>query len=299
MKFALIIFLVSSVTLASPKKTQALSYSELVTNASSSDWRTVDTSNLLYLELPTGRVVIELSPDFAPRHVENVKALAREKYWDGLAIVRVQDNYVVQWADPNSEKPELKRAFKLAKPTLEAEFDRSLDPKIPFTALKEKDIYANEVGFSNGFAVGRDPKSKKMWLLHCYGAIGAGRDVATDSGGGSELYAVIGQAPRHLDRNVTVLGRVISGMEYLSSLPRGHGPLGFYEKPEQQIPIESVKLATDLPEKERTLFEVLKTESPLFKKLIEARAHRNEEWFHYSPGHIDICNVPIPVREKK
>ena len=98
---------------------------------------------------------------------------------------------------------------------------------------------------------------------------------------------------------MTVLGRVISGAEFLSSLSRGHGPLGFFEKPEQNISIKSIHLASDVPEKDRTNFEVLKTESPLFQKMIEARSHRSEEWFHYTPGHIDICNIPVPVREKK
>jgi hypothetical protein len=43
--------------------------------------------------------------------------------------------------------------------------------------------------------------------------IGAGREVKADSGGGAELYVVIGQAPRHLDRNVTVVGRGLQGMD--------------------------------------------------------------------------------------
>src|SRR5262249_55203991 len=160
-------------------------------------------------------------------HVANVKDLAGEKYWDGLAVVRVQDNYVVQWADPNAEKPDLKRKLKSAKEHLaEPELDVTLDSKVPFSPMPDKDVYARETGFSNGFAAGGDPKAKKMWLLHCYGAVGVGRDNAADSGNGAELYAVIGQSPRHLDRNVTVIGRIVQGTELLSSLPRGHGQMG-------------------------------------------------------------------------
>src|ERR1043165_9470503 len=109
------------------------------------DWRALDPENTLYVELAGGRVVIELAPDFAPRHVANVKALAREHYYDGLAIVRVQDNYVVQLAAPDAEKPELARKIQRAQRTLPAEFERSLDPKMTFTRLPDGDVYAREV----------------------------------------------------------------------------------------------------------------------------------------------------------
>jgi peptidylprolyl isomerase len=263
-----------------------------------SDWRSLDPENTLYLELSSGRVVIELAPLFAPRHVTNVKTLAREGYYDGLAIVRAQDNYVVQWADPNVEKPESARKIQQGRQTLSAEFDRPLDTKVPFTRLPDADGYAREVGFSGGFPVARDRRSGRMWLVHCYGMVGAGRDNSPDSGGGTELYAVIGHAPRQLDRNVTLLGRVVQGMELLSSLPRGPGPMGFYEKPAQRLPIRSVRVAADVPEAERSALEILRTDTPAFQALIEARRNRHEDWFRLPAGHIDICNVPIPVRLK-
>jgi peptidylprolyl isomerase len=272
--------------------------SEVLSNSSPSDWRPLDPENTLYMELASGRVVIELAPTFAPNHVANVKALAREKYFDGLAIIRVQDNYVAQWADPNAEKPELARKIQHAHKTLPAEFDRALDAKLPFTALPDRDVYAPEVGFSDGFPVARDPATRKMWLVHCYGMVGAGRDTAPDSGGGTELYVVIGHAPRHLDRNVTLLGRVVQGMELISALPRGTGALGFYEKPEQQTPIKSIRVAADVPVKERSSLEILRTDTATFRELIEARRNRREEWFHYQAGHVEIGNVPVPTRSK-
>lgn len=272
--------------------------SELLAASVAADWRPLDDENLLYLELGSGRVIIELNPDFAPNHVANVKELARENYWDGLAIVRVQDNYVVQWADPNSEKPELKKKLKKAQATLAAEFDRGLDPKIPFTKLKDKDAYAPETGFSNGFAVARDAKAKKMWMLHCYGAVGVGRDEGADSGGGTELYAVIGHAPRHLDRNVTLIGRVVRGIELLSSLPRGTGALGFYEKPEQNVKIKAIRWAKDVPEKERVKLEALRTDTKLFEGLVEARRNRVESWFKHQADRVEACNVPVQVRDR-
>jgi peptidylprolyl isomerase len=120
--------------------------------------------------------------------------------------------------------------------------------------------------------------------------------VASDSGGGTDLYVVTGHAPRHLDRNVTLLGRVVKGMEMLSVLPRGTGALGFYERPEQRIPVRSVRVAADVPPAERTPLEVLRTDTPAFAALIESRRNRREEWFDDPVGRIELCNVPLPVR---
>jgi peptidylprolyl isomerase len=275
--------------------------SELIDASKPSDWRTPDPENLLYFEIPAGRVIIELAPDYAPEHVKRIKQLARQKYWDDLAIVRVQDNYVVQWADPNSEKPDLKRKFTGSEEVLPSELDVELkNNKARFDQLPEKDVYAAQVGFTNGMAVGRDKKAGRTWLLHCYGAVGVGRDVKPDSGDGTELYAVIGHAPRHLDRNVTVVGRILRGHELLSSLPRGHAAMGFYDpkRAEKTVPIRSVRVATDVPEDDRTGIEVLRTDTQLFKQLIQAKQNRAEEWFHYRAGHVDICNMIVPVREK-
>jgi peptidylprolyl isomerase len=269
---------------------------DLLAASKPGDWRALDPENTLYVELASGRAVIELAPAFAPGHVANIKALAREHYYDGLAIVRVQDNYVVQWADPEADKPALARKIQNAKRTLPGEFDHSIDPSLSFNRLPDGDVYAPEVGFSNGFPAARDPKSNKMWLVHCYGMVGAGRDVAADSGGGTELYVVIGQAPRHLDRNVTLFGRVVQGIELLSALPRGTGALGFYQKPEQRAPIKSIRVAADVPVAERTALEVLRTDTTLFQDLIESRRNRHEEWFRFQAGHIELCSVPVPVR---
>lgn len=226
----------------------------------------------------------------------NVKKLAQEKYWDGLAIVRSQDNYVVQWADPQSADPSKKKTIKTGKTTLDAEFETEWSAQKSFVKLKDGDVYAPEVGFVDGFPAARDLKNKKGWLLHCYGAVGAGRDTAANSGGGTELYAVIGHAPRHLDRNVTLIGRVISGIELLSSLPRGKAPMGFYDTPEANVLITSIRLASERPETERITFEALKTDSKIFQDIIESRRHRPEDWFKYRADKIEICNVPLPVR---
>ena len=271
---------------------KALTVEAVLAAATAADWRPLDPQTTLYLELSSGRVIIELAPQFAPRHVANIQALARENYFDGLAIVRAQDNYVVQWGDPDG-----KRTIRTAHRTVAAEFERP-SRGLAFTPLQDPDSYAPEAGFVDGFPAARDLKFGRAWLVHCYGMVGAGRDSDVDSGGGAELYAVIGQAPRHLDRNVTLVGRVLQGMELLAALPRGSGPLGFYEKPEQRTPIKSVRIAADLPESQRSELEELRTDTPTCTAYVDARRNRHEEWFKVPAGRIDVCNVPPVVRAR-
>ena len=282
---------------ATPSSTPAgPTMASIVAATTAADWRALDPENSLYLELATGRVVIELAPAFAPLHVANVKALVREKYFDGLTINRAQDNYVVQWGDGDADDKDKRRPIRAAKATLPAEFDRGFAADLPFTRSPDGDIYAPESGWSQGFPVARDLKSGRAWMIHCYGTLGAGRGNTADSGGGTELFVVIGHSPRHLDRNDTVFGRVVKGIEHLSTLPRGAGPLGFYEKAEQRVPIKSLRLAASVPAAERTAVEVLRTDTAAFSSLIDARRTRREEWFKSPTGRIEVCNVPIPAR---
>ena len=260
-----------------------------------SDWLPLDPSNTLYMNLPGGQVVIRLAPQFAPQHVANIKTLVQEGYFDGLVIVRSQENYVVQWGDPAEEEAKL-RPMKKGKRGLSAEFDRAIGDDLPVAILPDGDVYARQVGFAAGFPVAVDSDSGRMWLTHCYSMLGAGRAESPDSGSGAELYIVIGHSPRHLDRNVTLTGRVVKGMEVLSVLPRGTGGLGFYEDPKQYVPIESIRLGSDMPEGERANLEILSTDTATFEALVESRRNRHESWFANPTGHISLCNVPIPVR---
>jgi peptidylprolyl isomerase len=258
------------------------------------DWRPLDPAHTLYVQLPAGRVIIELAPRFAPLHVANIETLAHSRYYDQLSIVRVQDDYVVQWGDPDNQHP-LPEALRKVAP----EFDTAIWPNMPFTRLKDGDVYAPEVGFSDGLPAARAPKLGLTWLAHCYGMVGVGRDLDVESGSGAELYVVIGHAPRHLDRNVALVGRVVQGMELLSSLPRGSGAMGFYAKSEPRVPLESIRLATDVPPADRTDLEVMRTDTPAFAALVESRRNRPEDFFKVAAGRIDLCNVPLPVRARR
>ena len=269
---------------------------EIIDAAPASAWRTLDPANTLYMDLPAGRVVIELAPQFAPEHVANIRTMARGGFWDGLTIYRSQDNFVVQFGDPDGEEAGKAKPYPAGTRThLPAEFTRS-DKGVRFDRLPDVDGWAPQVGFADGMPAARDPKTGKLWVTHCYGVLGAGRNSAPDSSIGAELYVVIGQAPRALDHQLTVAGRVVKGMELLSVIPRGPAPMGFYEKPEQRAPIVSIKLASEVPEAQRTPLQLLRTDSQAFIDATEARRNRVDDFYTQPAGHIDLCNVSLPVR---
>jgi peptidylprolyl isomerase len=265
---------------------------QILASSGPADWRRPDPENTLYLELAAGRVVIELAPQFAPLHVANIRRLARAGYFDGLAVIRVQDNYVAQWGDPEGTRP-----LPAGVGDVAAEFDTGMSSSTGWTRLPDTDSYAPEVGFADGFPAARDQRLHLSWLAHCYGMVGVARDESPQSNG-AELYAVIGHAPRQLDRNVALVGRILKGAELLSSLPRGSGELGFYTRTESGAPIRSVRIAAALPPAQRSDLEVLRTDTPLFRDLVESRRNRPEKWFKVQAGHIELCNVPLPVRER-
>ena len=262
---------------------------DLLAGSPAADWRVPNPDDTLYLELAHGRVVIELATRVVPQHAANIKALVRAHYFDGLAIIRAQDNYVVQWDDETHRRP----LPPSVRPTVEFTADAKAAAR--FEPLPDHDLYAKEVGFLDGFPAGRDPGAHTVWLAHCYGMVGAGRDDPAESTG-AEMYAVIGNAPRQLDLNVALVGRVLKGMELLSTLPRGSGEMGFYVASEPPEPIKSIRVASDVPQAERTPIEVLRTESATFRSVLAQRRERHEPWFKHNPGAIDLCNVPLPVR---
>ena len=266
--------------------------SEIVAAAPASAWQDIDPDDLLVMDLRNGgRVVIQLAPQFAPVHVANIRALAKGGWWSGANIYRVQDNYVVQWGNNESERPF--PAGVVAKPP--AEYHRALKG-LTVRPLGFADNYAPKAGFASGWPIGYDPQAGTANLTHCYGYVGVGRDLSPDTGTGGELYAVIGHAPRHLDRNIAVVGRVIEGIERMSALPRGTEALGFYKDASQNVPISSVRLASEIPTAERPVFQVMDTMSATFDSYVNARANRRDDFFIRPAGGVDLCNVQVPVR---
>ena len=177
-----------------------------------------------------------------------------------------------------------------------AEFERD-GTGLRFDVLPDVDGWAGQVGFVDGFPAARDPQTGTTWMAHCYGALGAGRGNEADSSIGAELYVVTGQSPRQLDRNITLVGRVLKGMEHLSAIPRGPEPMGMYGDEARNVPITAITLASTLPAAERPRLQALRTDSQSFVDATEARRNRRDGWYLRPAGHIDLCNVPLPVRE--
>ena len=275
---------------APPEKPPPATPLSVLAASPQSDWAAIDPSDLLVMDLARGgRVVIQLADDFAPVHVANIKKLAHAHWYDGLVIERVQDDYVVQWGDPNGSKPLPPGVAKPAPP----EYSRPA-AGVPIAPLPYPDTYARRVGVWSSFPVAET--GEEAWLVHCYGMVGVGRDVNPDTGTGAELYAVIGQPPRGLDRNIALVGRVVDGMALIAALPRGQGDLGFYANPADRVAIRSIRLAADLPPAERPRYEVLKTSSDTFRRWIEVKANRQDTFFLRPADALDVCNAMPPVR---
>ena len=318
-----------------------LAPSEIVAASPKTDWTAIAASDLLVMDLAPDakgkprRVVIQLMPPpFSQGWIGNILKLAAAHWWDGTAINRVQDNYVVQWGDPDADDkakakplpaglvtvPESDYVADLGLTSIGGRSPQQLDlfELKPNGRLGERVVKLNETltdqytgngsgglgfnGFRGGWPVGINSKGAQgtlgttAWPVHCYGMVGVGRDLSPNTGTGAELYTVIGHAPRHLDRNIALVGRVIEGIEFLSSLPRGHGPLGFYDlaQGDERTGIVSIRLGTEvtgLP-----AYEYLSTESQSFAAYADARANRRDAFFIRPAGGADICNIPVPVR---
>ena len=267
--------------------------SEVVAAAPPSAWRTISPDDLLVIDLKNGgRVVVQLAPAFAPLHVANIRALARGQWWDGAAVYRVQDNYVAQWGNNESDRP-LPQGV-VAKPP--AEYTRPLKG-LNVRPLGYADPYAPAAGYALGWPVAYSPKAGWANLAHCYGSVGVGRDLSPDTGTGGELYAAIGHGPRHLDRNIAVVGRVIDGIDRLSSLPRGTGDLGFYKERSEHAPIVRARLASQISAGERPSYQYLDTRSASFADYLRLRANRKDAFYIRPAGGVDLCNAPVPVRK--
>jgi peptidylprolyl isomerase len=278
---------------AAPAK-KLMTPNDIVAGAPASAWKTISSDDLLVIDLKNGgRVVIQLAPAFAPVHVANVKVLARSNYWSGASIYRVQDNYVAQWGQNDSGKPWPRGVT----PKPPAEYTRSLKG-LRITPLGSPDPYAPGAGFADGWPVAYSPPAGWADLAHCYASVGVGRDLSPDTGTGGELYAVIGHGPRQLDRNIAVVGRVIEGIDKLSTLPRGTEALGFYRNKAQYMPISSVRLGSEIPAAGRPAYEYMDTASATFARYLKMRANRHDDFYIRPAGGVDLCNVQVPVRKK-
>jgi peptidylprolyl isomerase len=257
----------------------------IIANAAASDWIDIPADDIMVMETAAGTMAIQLAPQFAPAHVAAIKRLVREGRFDDGRIVRVQDNYVVQWtARPDPAAP--------PAPALPPEYERPA-AGLSFTPSPYRDTYA-EAGWVAGWPAARD--GDNIWLAHCYATVGVGRDNPPDTGDGTELYAVIGHGPRHLDRNIANVGRVLAGIEAHAALPRGSEELGFYKDDAARIKVRRVRLASQISGFAR--WQMMDTASASFAAVVQARANRTG-FFPRPAGAADLCNLRVPVRERR
>ena len=252
------------------------------------DWRVIPDDELLVMTLGTGkRVVIRLAAAMAPAHVANIRSLARARWWDGASVYRVQENWVAQWGDATEKKP--LPAGVTDRPA--AEFE--IAAFAPAVRMARPDPYSTASGITaDGWPVASDGGA--AWLTHCYGAVGVARDALPSTGSGAELFTPIGQSARRLDRNYTVVGRIVEGMQYLSGLPRSGAPMGVYATPAERLAITDVRLASDMPAGERPRYEYRAADNPRFAAYVAAR--ENPKPPTVSLGGASVCDIPLPVR---
>lgn len=284
---------------------------EIADSAPGDQWIDIAPEDLMIITLaPTvsgeeRRIVIRLmSKPFAQGWVDNVRTLTSARWYDGLSVYRLVDNFVVQWGDPASDPESGEQARPLPgginlPPASDFVHRTDITDPIPnpcastdFSIAAICDNFAPAAGFREGWPVAWDANS--ICPIHCYGMVGVGRNEAPDTGTGSELYAIIGHAPRRLDRSLALVGRVIEGMEHFSSLPRGHGRMNTYEDTSSRTPIVSVRLASEIADAPR--FEYLSTEAESFARMADVFATGTNSFYTISAGDTDVCAIPLPVR---
>jgi len=257
-------------------------------------WRKVDPANLAFVELTEGQVIIELNPAFAPKTVKQFRQLVQDRFYDGLSFYRVIDGFVAQGGD-GSDLGELSEV-----PLIDAEFELDWSADLPFISAQKRDLFAPETGFTDGFAAARDPDKEKIWLTHCPGVVAMARNEDADSSR-TDFYIVIGQAPRYLDRNMNVFGRVVYGMEVVQAIRRGPpGNDGIIRDETAASRIRTIRLGSDIPDEERQKVYVMDTGSKGFEDLLRDRRNRKQRFFHHKPPEVlDVCQVPMSGRVTK
>ncbi len=269
-------------------------------------WNVPDADNTVYLQLQEGTVVIELNPTFAPKTVEHFKKLLEEQFYRGMSFYRVIDGFVAQGGDESdidgSSTKTLKAEFEISWPLKPKDKEEAKDwLPMSWTAVQKDDMFAPYTGFIDGFPAARDKKKAgKVWLTHCPGTVAMARNNDPDSSG-TDFYIVIGQAPRYLDRNLTVFGRVVWGMDVVQRIKRGPTlKNGIIEEDLKRTWIKRMRLASTLEQDEQLDIWVADTNNRGFKKYLQERRNRSHKFFHHKPPRVlDICQVPVPARLEK
>ena len=252
------------------------------------EWRAVPAENLLVIDTTRGRILLELTPEVAPLHVERIKLLARRGFYDNVPWHRVIDWFMAQTGDPlgNGEG-------QSPYPDLKAEFTFRRDPTMPFAAAAEP--MGARVGFFNSLPVQTQPDSAFAqtgdgkvhgWGLYCPGVAGMARDEGNDTA--NSQFFIMRQAYPALDERYSIWGMTVDGLDVVRALQVGDGDNGMMSQA-QADRMTRVRVAADIPAAERPTVRVLAHDSARFRTLVDAaRAARGADF--------SVCDVTLPVQ---
>jgi peptidylprolyl isomerase len=261
--------------------------------AVSSAWQLLPQENLLYLETDQGRIVILLAPQFAPEHVKRVKQLAKAGFYDGVTFYRVIEGFVAQFGVPEHEW-----GTRAKLTPMKAEFSWPVRSGDPYLLVQRPDLLAEETGFNQGFAVAREQNQE--WLVHCPGVVNMARANEPDTGV-ADIAIMMGQAPRHLDKNMSAFGKVIWGQYAVNRIRRGEATEGgVIGSAAARTVIKQARLGTDLAPDRQLQLEWLSTTSSEFSQSLAERRSRTHVFYqHKGNGNMDVCYPQVPVRQIK
>lgn len=256
------------------------------------DWRTPDPENLLVVDTSKGRIIVELAPWAAPKHVERVKLLARQGFYDGLSFFRVIDDFMAQTGDPRNDGTGGAEAL----PDLKAEFQYRRGRELPFvmTARLAPDLKApfmTETGFINGFPVRGAPEMQMMaaadgrvsgWPLFCAGTLGMARATPPDTA--NSQFFFMRQTYPLLDANYSVFGRVVSGLEVVRAIKTGE-PVA-----DPRDVMTKVQVLADMPAADRPKVQVVDTNSAWFKAMLAAAKSVK------GAPPLQPCDIDVPAK---
>ncbi len=239
-------------------------------------WRALDPENTLVIDTSKGRLIIEMRPDMAPKSVERVKMLAREKIYNGLQFHRVIGDFVAQTGNPDN-KDNGKSAYPNLAPEMKFKHQRKA---VEVWASNANDAASGFLGSVpiQSFPISADRQEWLGWGAQCAGVMGMGRDKPLDSAN-SEFYFLLG-ASRDMDHDYTVVGRVVVGMDVLRSLKQGE------PHPSPDI-MQSARLLADLPAAERPTVRIM-TGAALRAVIDKVRRKTGADF--------SVCDVVVPVK---
>ena len=286
--FAAALAAVSVTAVAAPKPAPAPAKAAVPAGPgkpAAADWRTPNPDDVLVIDTNKGRIIVEMVPEAAPAFTDRMRELATEHFFDGQTFFRVIEDFMDQTGDPEN-----RGTGGSTKPDVKAEFLFRRGPDTPFVLAVDQSVA--EVGFIKSLPVTTQsmmlaPMTKdgkvSGYALYCPGVAGAARGEEENTAN-SQFFLMRANFPK-LERKYTAWGRVISGQEVVTQIKTGE-PV---EEPQDKM--LTVRLLSDMPEKDRPKIRVIDPAGKWFK----AEAARAQA---AGGANFTACDINIPVEVK-